>query len=382
MIDGFPAGPVCGPDRLVITVGDLDVAVYPDANNVSLRASGLAATYYVPVPQSVLATRHGSSDLDFTMRAMVDRPVPDPAYLGGSCTLTTTLTLPDTLIAPIIAALTGDTGPRPPDRLAALFDRAGTEPSPVVQPVPVEATTIRCRMPPAPATADPAVMTAQPGRTGPLSGLARTTILISSDPAATAAIVGNLRSGRAPFELLTTLTEQFDTGSAAFEVQVHVDAGRLYAAYRGALPPQGPLTIAGDVPDEVHRAGLDSGAIRTEILDAGGAAVGAALKDWIDRCDTIKATVAAAVKDVLFEPVTSDAPRPAARGWWDGVLAGAAVALRTEGPAPHTTVTSRTTLSGPLTTGRTVPANFGELTAAVTAGLDTYLLVVHVGAFS
>ena len=43
---------------------------------------------------------------------------------------------------------------------------------------------------------------------------------------------------------------------------------------------------------------------------------------------------------------------------------------------------SATTLSGPLTTGRAVPASFDELTAAAASDLDTYLLVVHVGAFS
>jgi hypothetical protein len=382
MIDGFPAGPVAGPAPLVITLGDLDVPVYPDANNVSLRASGQAAQYYAAVSQAALATRRGGSGPDFTMRAMTGPPQPNLSYIGGSCTLTTVLTLPDALIARVTTALTGSTGSRPPERLAALFDRAASDPPPVIQPVPVQSTVIRCGLPPASATANPAVMTVQPARTGPISGQARTTILVSTDPAATATIVGNLRDGRTPFDLRTILTEQFDTGSAEFDVRVQVDASRLYAAYRDALPARGPLAIAGDVPDDVHGVALDAGIIRTEISAADGTAVDVALKDWIDRCDPVKAAVAAAVKDTLFDSAAGDAARPAARDWWEQALDGTAVALRAEAPARPATAASATTLSGPLTTGRAVPASFDELTAAAASDLDTYLLVVHVGAFS
>jgi hypothetical protein len=382
MIDGFPAGPAVGPAPLVISLGDLDVPVYPDANNVSLRASGQAAQYYAAVPQAALAARRDGSGPDFTMRAMTGPPAPDPSYVGGSCTLTTVLTLPGALTAQVTAALSGSTGPCPPERLAALFDRAAGEPPPLIQPVPVQSTVVRCGLPPAPASANPALLTVQPARTGPLAGLARTTILVSAGPAATAAIVGNLRGGRAPFDLRTVVTEQFDTGSAEFDVRVQVDASRLYAAYRDALPTGGPLLIAGDVPDDVHVAGLEAGIIRTEARGPGGTAADAALKDWIDRCDPVKAAVAAAVKDALFESAASDAPKPAVRDWWDQALGGATVALRAGAPAPHATAASATTLSGPLTTGRAVPASFGELTAAAAADLDTYLLVVHVGAFS
>jgi hypothetical protein len=316
------------------------------------------------------------------MRAMSGPPAPEPTYLGGSCTLTTVLTLPDALTAQVTAALSGSTGACPPERLVALFGRAAGEPPPVIRPVPVQSTVIRCALPPAPATSDPAALTVQPARTGPLAGLARTTVLVSAGPAATAAIVGNLRGGRAPFDLRTIVTEAFDTGSAEFDVRVQVDASRLYAAYRDALPAGGPLLIAGDVPDDVHVAGLDAGIIRTEVRDAGGTEADAALKDWIDRCDPVKAAVAAAVKDTLFDSAAGDAPKPEVRDWWDQALGGVTVALRAEAPAPHTTAASATTLSGPLTTGRAVPASFGELTAAAAADLGTYLLVVHVGAFS
>jgi len=382
MIDGFPAGPAAGPAPLVVSFGHLAVPVYPDANNVSLRASGQAAHYYAAVPEAALATRAGGSAPDFTLRAMTGPPQPNPSYIGGSCTLTTVLTLPGALVAQIAAALTGGTGPRPPQRLAALFGQAAGDPAPVIQPVPVASTVIRCRVASAQATASPAVLTVQPDRTGPLNGLARTTILVSTDPAATAAIVGNLRGGRAPFDLRTTLTEQFDTGPAAFDVRVQVDASRLYAAYRDALPAAAPLVITGDVPDDVHAAGLDAGAVRTEIGGAGAPAGDAALKDWIDRCDAVKAAVATAVKDILFDPVTGDAPKPAARAWWNQVLDGATVALRAAAPAPHTTAASTITVSGPLTNGRTLPASFDALTAAAAEDLDPYLLVVHVGAFS
>jgi len=358
MIDGWPAGPVCGPAPLVLTCDELGVSVYPDANNDSLRASGLAPRYYAAVSRAMLATRPAGG-ADFIMRAMIDRPEPDPVYLGGSCTLTTDLSLPDVLTAQVTAALANGPNAHPAGQPL------------VVQPIPVESTTIRI----AQATG---VLTAQPVRTGPLNGPARTTMLISSDPAATAAVVGNLRGGRAPFELLTILTERFDTGSAAFDVQVQVDAGLLYAAYRAALPPDGPLVIAGGVPDDVHDAGLGSGAIRTEIRGTAGTA----LRDWIDRSDPVKAAVAGAVKDVLFDTAAGDAPAPAVRDWWDQVLSGATATLRAQPPPPHTTVTSDITLSGPVTAGRTVPTSFDELTAAAAADLGAYLLVVHVGDFT
>jgi hypothetical protein len=358
MIDGIPAGPVCGPAPQVLTAGELSVFVYPDASNVSLRASGQAARYYAAVPQAALATRRDGSGPDFTMRAMVERPEPDPAYLGGSCTLSTDLSLPDSLTGQITAAL------------------PATDPSPVIQPVPVISSIIRVAQP------DPGVLTVQPARTGPLNGSARTTILISADPAATAVVVGNLRAGHAPFDLLTILTEQFDTGSATFDVRVRADASLLYTAYRDALPAQGPLVIAGDMPDAVHDSGLESGAIRTEMSGSDGTEVDAALRDWIARSDAVKTAVASAVKDVLFDSADGDAPKPAVRDWWNQVLSGAIATLREPAPAPHTTVTSTITLSGPVTVGRTVAANFGGLTAAAATGLDAYLSVIYVGAFS
>src|SRR5581483_3851942 len=200
----------------------------------------------------------------------------------------------------------------------------------------------------------------------------------SSDPAATAAVVGNLRGGRAPFDLRTILTEQFDTGSAAYDVRVRVDACLLYAAYRAALPPDGPRVIGGDLPDDVHDTGLGSGAIRTEIRGTADAA----LRDWIDRSDPVKAAVAGAVKDILFDPATGDAPMPAVRDWWDRALSGATASLRERAPAPDTTVTSNITLSGPVTAGRAVPVSFDALAAAVAADLAAYLLVVYVGDFT
>lgn len=359
MIDGLPAGPACGPAPLVLTAGPLGVSVYPDANNDSLRANGLAARYYVAVPHAMLAARRDGSGPDFTMRAMIDRPVPDAAYLGGSCTLTTDLSLPDDLTAQVTAALANGTKAHP-----------GTPPL-AVQPIPAESAVIRLAQP-------TGVLTAQPARTGPLTGPARTTVLISSDPAATAAVVGNLRGGRAPFDLRTIRTEQFDTGSAAYDVRVRVDAGLLYAAYRAALPPDGPQVIGGDLPDDVHDTGLGSGAIRTEIRGTADVA----LRDWIDRSDPVKAAVAGAVKDILFDSGTSAAPPPAVRDWWDRVLSGATATLRGQAPAPETTVTSDIRLSGPVTAGRAVPLSFDPLTAAVAADIGAYLLVIQVGDFT
>ncbi|HZR53414.1 MAG TPA: hypothetical protein VFB06_28405 [Streptosporangiaceae bacterium] len=359
MIDGRPAGPVCGPAPLVLTAGPLGVSVYPDANNDSLLASGLTARYYVAVPRAMLATRPDGGGPDFVMRAMIDRPEPDAGYLGGSCTLTTDLSLPDELTAQVTAALAN--GPKAHPAGQPL----------VVQPIPVESTIIRLGQ-------STGVLTAQPERTGPLGGPARTTLLMSSDPAATAAVVGNLRGGRAPFDLRTILTEQFDTGSAAYDVRVRVDACLLYAAYRAALPPDGPRVIGGDLPDDVHDTGLGSGAIRTEIRGTADAA----LRDWIDRSDPVKAAVAGAVKDILFDPATGDAPMPAVRDWWDRALSGATASLRERAPAPDTTVTSNITLSGPVTAGRAVPVSFDALAAAVAADLAAYLLVVYVGDFT
>lgn len=385
MIDGLPAGPVCGPAPLVLTIDGLSVPVYPDANNVSLRASGQAASYYLAVPRAALAARRDGSGPDFTMRAMAEQPSPDQAYIGGSCTLSTDLSVPASLVAQVTAALTGTSLARPADRVAVLFQHAADDPAPVIQPVPVSSSTIRVAL--------SGVLTAQPERTGPVSGLARTTILVSTDPVATAAVVGNLRGGRAPFELRTILTENFDTGAAAYDVLARVDPCRLYAAYRAALPAPGPLVITGDVPDAAHDAGLDSGAIRIEIRGVDKTAP----LDWISRSDPVKAAVAGVVKDILFDSVTSAAggpggasvsggtggvARPVVRDWWDQALSGAAATLRAQAPAPGTTVTAQITLSGPVTAGRAVPTGFDDLIAATAAHLDAYLLVVYVGGFN
>jgi len=390
--DVLPAGPIFGPDFVTISLADgrgtsFEVPIYPDANNAELKAGGLAVMFYFQPARVFLANRRNSDDLDFSMRAMVKRgggaSAPHVEFLGGSCTFTTTFALTDSMTTEILADLLAHHHAPPPNRIAALFNHESADPTPDLRMVPILRNAVSCMVPQPQPASGPAFLTAQPSQIGSIEMHARTTFLVSCNPAAAEEIVSNLRNGSSPpFVVTNTLTEQFNTGGAVMVIDVGVDVEKLYGAFASALPQGDSRAIVGAIPNLAYLTGLNGGAVVTHITEGASRIVDPALKAWIDMSNPVKSTAVAAAKEHLFDIGLAQVPAPTDSGWWNDVFGGSTVSLKPVRPATGTTISQTVTLSGPISTEQTVAGQFDTLAAAAKASIDTYLTVIDMGDFA
>ncbi|MEU4576338.1 hypothetical protein [Nonomuraea sp. NPDC023979] len=358
-----PAGPIFGPDTVVVEVDGPTggVHVRPDAGNPALRAAGLPARYYVQPARMALARRQASPDLDFSASVLVKGAPGTPEYVGGSCTFGVALALPPPALEIVTRKLAHHDHPDPAPRIAELFERGAKEPAPSLTPVQVTRSVLSCVIEGEP----PLVMTAQHGATGSVEAQGHNTFLVSFTPAAAEAVVRNLRDGAAPpFTIRNRLTEQFTTGPAVLTARVDVDADKLYDLLRDAAGPGGALPE--DVAlDAVHTAALARGAVTTRITDAGHGSLDARTTRWLGETDEIKAAVLGLVRQELFD-----------LGGGPGTAT-----LKRDHPRTGTALSQVVTLHGPVSAARTVEGDLQELASAARTDLGKYLVVVDAGAF-
>lgn len=349
-----PAGPLFGPDALVLPLGatTFDIRIYPDACNAELAAADQPTRYYFQPPTVLLAHRDGAPELDFSMNALAKRPHPGaPAveYLGGTCTFATTLALPEAVPTDVLDRIVRHNHTDPPARIAHLFNYRPTAPTPELLPVPITRNTVSCT---AARTRD-ITLTAQYSAAGSIEIHGHNAFLVSCDAAATEEIVRSLRNATAlPFAVTNTLTEQFDTGAASLTVELQIDLDRLYAACQAD---------GGGTAASVYRAGLAADAIRHKITDAARHPIDAALSEWLDHGDDLPAAVFAMIAGQLFDS-GPDGPT-----------------LKSTRASTGSILRKSSTLCGQLSAQQTVAAEFDDLRAAVQDDIDHYLTVLDIG---
>lgn len=386
----YPAGPIFGPDSVVVGVRDdtgssANIHVYPDARNTELRVAGQPTQYYFQPARASLARRQNSPDLDFSMTALVKHVPGSPRleYIGGSSTFAVTLSLPDAVDTGIIDNLMNHDHPDPPARIGALFNYRRGDPTPGLRMVPVTRSAVSCVVEDPRSGTAPILINAQHSVTGSIETQGRNTFLVSCTPAAAEEIVTNLRNGAAPpFVIRNTLTEQFDTGPTTIAVDLKVDVDKLYEAFSAAMPPGGPL--AGDATaDAIYQAGISVDAVHTELTASTGVPVDSQVKAWMDGTDAIKKTVFGMVREQLFdfspnESVEQGRSYPA---WWDDVFGSSTVTLKSAHARTGVLLRHTVTLRGAVSAEQTVEGDLKELTGVIRAELDKYLTVIDVAGF-
>src|SRR5271166_920218 len=166
-----PLGPLFGADFIVIQASDgnnatVDLEVYPDANNPLLQANGLPMQFYY-MPQEIhLATKPNSTDFDFSVTlfkglmttedttgiANVPSTGGEVDAGGAFVTFSTTMAVPDAVLADALTKLkAGQTDP-PPPRIAALCQRGQTDPAPLLGIVPIVDNQVTIEVPNLPAS--------------------------------------------------------------------------------------------------------------------------------------------------------------------------------------------------------------------------------------
>ncbi|CAM5244292.1 hypothetical protein STANM309S_05180 [Streptomyces tanashiensis] len=393
----FPAGPVFGPDSLVIDIdggapGDAAVGVHirPDALNAGLAAAGQPTRYYFQPPRVTVATRSGSSDLDFSATAMVRAPVtPQPEYLGGSCTFACTAALPDGAEARIVQKLTDHDHADPPARIASLFAHGPGSPAPELVMVPITANAVSCVVEHPPSGPGPLLMSVQGGSGGGIDIQTRSSFLVSFSPAAAEAVVTNLRDAAAPpFLVRNVLTEQFDTGRATITTEVDVDIEKLHGVFAAAVPPGEPWPGDGAAA-AAYRAALTAGAVRTHVTGTGPTStvgpvlLGSSVTAWLSDTDELRKVVFSLAKGSLFDVTDADAPQagqgaPPAPAWWTEVFGDARVTLKNEAPTGGVHLQQVLITQGTVTVERTIEGGLAEVAAAARTELDKYLTVIAI----
>ncbi|MGH3380723.1 MAG: hypothetical protein ACRDP6_38910 [Actinoallomurus sp.] len=374
----FPAGPIFGPDSVVIEVRDgagstIAVPVRPDARNVELRAAGQPTQYYFQPTRVSLAQRQSSPEFDFSMTALVRYALgPHPEYIGGSCTLAVTLAVPDSVTAGIVDALMAHHHPDPPPRISALFNHRDGDPAPGLRMVPVTRSAISCVVGDPRTGTAPIVVNAE----GSIEAQGRNTFLVSCTPAVAEEIVTSLRDRTVPpFLVRNVLTEQFATGPATLTADLQVDVDKLYDAFSAAMP--GSVAENADV---LYQAGMSADAVRVD--PATGAQVDA-LNAWLNDTDAIKEAVFGMVKDQLFDVGPDGSAEPGAPGptWWDDVFGHAKVTLKQDHARTGVSLRHTVTLHGAVPAGHTVEGDLSELAGATKGELDKYLTVIEAAGF-
>ncbi|AWZ04231.1 MULTISPECIES: hypothetical protein [unclassified Streptomyces] len=390
----FPAGPVFGPDSLVIDIDDggpadsaVGVRIRPDAHNTGLAAAGEPTRYYFEPPRMTVATRSGSTDLDFSATVMLKAPVgPHPEYIGGSCTFSCTAALPDGAAARIVEKLADHDHPDPPARIAPLFAHRDGGPAPELLMVPITANTVSCVVEHPPTGPGPLLMSVQGGAGGGIDIQARSSFLVSFSPAAAEAVVTNLRDAAAPpFLVRNVLTEQFDTGQAIVHTDVDIDIEKLHEVFAAAVPP-GESWPGGDAAGAAYRAAVAVGAVRTHVTEtrpAGTVLVDPSVGAWLSDTDELRKAVFRMARESLFDVTAATAPQagqdePPAPGWWAEVFGDARVTLKSDPPTGSVHLQESLITHGTVTVEHTIEGGLAEVAAAARTQLDKYLTVIAI----
>ncbi|SED98636.1 hypothetical protein [Streptomyces sp. TLI_105] len=400
--NAFPAGPVFGPDSLVIDVDGggpggpaVSVHVRPDTQNAGLAAAGEPTRYYFEPPRVTVAKRSGSTDLDFSATVMLQAPVgPQPTYLGGSCTFACTAALPDGVTARIVEKLANHDHPDPPARIASLFTHRDGGPEPELLMVPITANTVSCVVEHPTTGPGPLLMSVQGGPGGGIDIQARSSFLVSFSPAAAEAVVTNLRDAAAPpFLVRNVLTEQFDTGQATVFTDTDIDVEKLHDVFGAAVPPGEPWP-GGDAAGAAYRAALVTGAVTTHVTESHPAGTGPTatvgpvppdplVSIWLSDTDELRKVVFRMARDSLFDVTAAAAPETGQGGrpapaWWSEVFGDARVTLKSERPTGGVHLRERLTTHGTVTAEHAIEGGLAEVAEAARTQLDKYLTVIAI----
>jgi hypothetical protein len=167
-------GPLFGPDFITLTINDetktpFKLEIYPDANNPALRRNGLATQYYFMPKQIYLAKRQDSPD-DFDLSVTLFKGLMTPEDTlglsgmpstggevdagGAFVSFSTTMDVPNSVVAGALAKLKAGDHEPPPARIAEFFHRAANDPDPLLGIVPIVDNAVTLEIPQLPGTGD------------------------------------------------------------------------------------------------------------------------------------------------------------------------------------------------------------------------------------
>jgi hypothetical protein len=432
-------GPLFGPDFITIEVDDqtkgkFALEIFPDANNPALRQNGLPQQfYYMPKEIQLAKKEDGSGDFDFSVTLFKGLMTQEDTLgisgipstggevdAGGAfIAFSTTMAVPDSVVAGALAQLRAQNHEPPPARIAQFFLGADQGPAPLLGIVPIVDNAVTIEIPqlpgapsaaaqgastspatapaasPTPATQGAAVSSPPPSTVGlPTTGDAKSpwfisaqgtghgsieasgisSFLVTCNQMAAGAVVGALKDGRSPFTVHYNMKELFYIN--ACDIQMTVDVDKTFTQFSGDVNAQYGFYQA-DLSANYQQC-LTTGAITT-VIQQNGTDVDPDLKKLIDKTvSDMQDKAWNMVKSEIFDwQPKPDDPAKASGGACGGVGVQLKFNYQKHGVQfnqhfeINETVSKEDTVSGTLT----------ALEPAIKANLDKYLSIVDIGEF-
>ena len=432
-------GPLFGADFITIeiddeTKGKFALEIFPDANNPELRNNGLPTQFYFMPKEIQLAKKEdGSGDFDFSVTLFKGLMTQEDTLgisgipstggevdAGGAfIAFSTTMAVPENVIAAALAKLKTGDHEAPAKRIAQYFVGADQGPAPLLGIVPIVDNAVTIEIPqlpgapsaaapgastspatapaasPTPATPGAAVTTPPPSTAGsPTTGDSKSpwfisaqgtghgsieasgisSFLVTCNQMAAGAIVGALKDGRSPFTVHYNMKQLFYIN--ACNIHMDIDMDKTFTQLSGAAQAKYGFLQA-DLQAN-YQSCLTSGAITT-VIQENGTDVDADVKKLIEKTvSDMQDRAYNLVKSEIFDwqPKPDDPATASA-----GACGGVAVSLKanyqtrglhmTQGFDLNETISKEDTVSGTLT----------ALEPAIKKNLDKYLSIVDIGEF-
>ncbi len=391
-------GPLFGPDFITIEVNDQTnttyaLEIFPDANNPALKRNGLATQYYYMPKQIYLAKRADSpTDFDFSVTLFKGLMTAEDSLMPGGApsvngevdaggafvSFTTTMAVPDSVVAGALAKLKAQDHPAPPPRIAAFFGADAGAPAPLLGIVPIVDNNVTIEVPQLPSAGDaksPWMISAQGTGHGSIEASGMSSFLVTCNQMAAGAVVGALKDGRSPFTVHYNLKLLFYIN--ACDIQMHVDVDKTFDQFSGAAAANYMGFLQADLSAN-YQSCVTNGAIST-VIQQNGTDVDADMKKLIEKTvSDMQDKAWNLVKTEIFDwQPKPDDPAKASTG----ACGGAAVSLKVNYQKHAVKFDEHFEINQTISKEDTVPGTLTELQPAIKANLDKYLSIVDIGEY-
>jgi hypothetical protein len=391
-------GPLFGPDFITIEINDQTnttyaLEIFPDAANPQLKQSGLATQFYYMPKQIYLAKRPDSpTDFDFSVTLFKGLMTAEDSLMPGGApsvngevdaggafmSFSTTMAVPDSVVAAALAKLKAQDHEQPPARIAGFFLRDAASPAPLLGIVPIVDNNVTVEVPQLPGAGDnksPWFISAQGAGHGSIEASGISSFLVSCNQMAAGAIVGALKDGRSPFIVHYNMKLLFYIN--ACDIQMHVDVDKTFEQFSGAVAANYMGLVQADLSAN-YQSCITNGAITT-IIQQNGTDVDADMKKVIDKqVSDMQDKAWNLVKTEIFDwqPKPEDPAKAST-----GPCGGAAISLKMNYQKHGVKFDNQFVLNQTISKEDTVAGTLNALEPAIKANLDKYLSIVDIGEF-
>src|SRR6266581_866474 len=389
-------GPLFGPDFITIEIDDqtkgrFALEIFPDANNPALKRNGLPTQFYYMPKEIQLAKRVDSpEDFDFSVTLFKGLMTTEDTLgisgipstggevdAGGAfMTFSTTMAIPENVIAQAHAKLKAHDHEPPPARIAGFFQHTDEDPAPLLGIVPIVDNAVTIEVPQLSGgdAKSPFVISAQGTGHGSIEASGISSFLVTCNQMAAGAIVGALKDGRSPFTVHYNMKLLFYIN--ACDIQMHVDVDKTFTQFSGAAEAKYGFVQA-DLSANYQNC-LTNGAIST-VIQQNGTDVDADVKKLIEKTiSDMQDKAWNLVKTEIFDwqPKPDDPAKASA-----GACGGVAVSLKANYQKHAVKFDEHFEINQTISKEDTVSGTLNNLEPAIKKNLDKYLSIVDIGKF-